>query len=131
MFEKNVLVEVVVLTPEVVWKNWKWKISKKIHIYTWTEVESKRRRGRPKKRWKDGVQNCLGVRVLTIRETKECLNDRRERGHNDGGNIDVSESGLLAEIIKEKAKKLQKFAKTATKLLKKLQYLKAFLKFYC
>ena len=40
-------------------------------------------------------------------------------------------TGLLAEIIKEKAKKATKICQKATKLLKKLHDLKAFLKFYC
>ena len=43
-----------------------------------TVVEGNRERGRPKRRWMDGVKDCLNVRGITIQEAKECVKDRRE-----------------------------------------------------
>ena len=40
------------------------------------EVEGNRGRGRPKRRWMDGVKGCLSDRGLTIPEAKECVKDR-------------------------------------------------------
>ena len=37
------------------------------------EVEDNRGRGRPKRRWMDGVKGCLSNRRLTIPEAKECV----------------------------------------------------------
>ena len=42
------------------------------------EVEGNRGRGRPRRRWIDGVQGCLSDRRLTIPEAQECLKHRRE-----------------------------------------------------
>ena len=42
------------------------------------EVEGKRRRGRPRRRWMDGAKGCLSERGLSISEAKECVKDRRE-----------------------------------------------------
>ena len=41
------------------------------------EVEGNRRRGRPRRRWMDGVKGCLSERGLSIPEAKECVKDRR------------------------------------------------------
>ena len=40
-----------------------------------------RRRGRPRRRWMDGVKGCLSDRGLTIPEGKACVKDRREWRH--------------------------------------------------
>ena len=42
------------------------------------EVESNRGRGRPRRRWMDGVKGCLNDRELSIPEAKKCIKDRRE-----------------------------------------------------
>ena len=42
------------------------------------EVEGNRERGRPRRRWMDGVKGCLSDRGLSIPEAKECVKDRRE-----------------------------------------------------
>ena len=47
-------------------------------IYYEAEVERNRRRGRPKRRWMDGVKGCLSERGLSIPEAKECVKDRRK-----------------------------------------------------
>ena len=41
------------------------------------EVEGNRGRGRPRRRWMDGVKYCLSDRGLSIPEAKECVKDRR------------------------------------------------------
>ena len=48
------------------------------------EVEGNRRRGRPMRRWMDGVKGCLSERGLSIPEAEECVKDRREWGDVDG-----------------------------------------------
>ena len=42
------------------------------------EVEGNRGRGRPRRRWMDGVKGCVSDRGLTTPEAKECVKDRRE-----------------------------------------------------
>ena len=42
------------------------------------DVEGNRERGRPRRRWMDGVKSCLSDRGLTIPEAKESVKDRRE-----------------------------------------------------
>ena len=49
------------------------------------EVEGNRRRGRPRRRWMDGVKGCLSERRLSIPEAKECVKDRREWRRIVGG----------------------------------------------
>ena len=41
------------------------------------DVEGNRGRGRPKRRWMDGVKGGLNDRGLTILEAKECVRDKR------------------------------------------------------
>ena len=42
------------------------------------EVDGNRGKGRPRRRWMDGVKGCLSERGLSIPEAKECVKDRRE-----------------------------------------------------
>ena len=42
-----------------------------------TDVEGNKGKGRPRRRWMDGVKD-LSDRQLTILETKECVKNRRE-----------------------------------------------------
>ena len=49
------------------------------------EVEGNRGRGRPRRRWIDGVKGCLNDRGLSIPEAKECAKDRREWRRIVGG----------------------------------------------
>ena len=49
------------------------------------EVEGNRRRGRPRRRWMDGVKGCLSERGLSIPEAEECVKDRREGRRIVGG----------------------------------------------
>ena len=42
------------------------------------EVEGNRGRGRPRRRWMDGVKGCLRERGLSIPEAKECVKDKRK-----------------------------------------------------
>ena len=49
------------------------------------EVEGNRRRGRPRRRWMDGVKSCLSERGLSIPEAKECVKDMREWRRIVGG----------------------------------------------
>ena len=49
------------------------------------EVEGNRRRGRPRRRWMDGVNGCLSESGLSIPEAKECVKDRREWRRVVGG----------------------------------------------
>ena len=49
------------------------------------EVEGNRRRGRPRRRWMDGVKGCLSERGLSIPEAEECVKDRREWRRIVGG----------------------------------------------
>ena len=49
------------------------------------EVEGNTRRGRPRRRWMDGVKGCLSERGLSIPEAKECVKDRREWRRIVGG----------------------------------------------
>ena len=51
------------------------------------EVEGNRRRGRPRRRWMDGVKG-LSDRGLTVPEAKECVKDRREWRRIVGGDVD-------------------------------------------
>ena len=52
-------------------------------------MEGDRGRGRPRRRWMDGVKGCLSDRGLTIPEAKECIEDRREwRRIVGGGDVD-------------------------------------------
>ena len=51
------------------------RLMKKIYR---AEVEGNRGRGRPKRRWMDGVKGCLSDRGLSIPEAKECTKDGRE-----------------------------------------------------
>ena len=53
------------------------------------EVEGNRKRGRPRRRWMDGVKGCLSERGLSIPEAEKCVKDRREwRRIVGGGDID-------------------------------------------
>ena len=49
------------------------------------EAEGNRRRGRPRRRWMDGVKGCLSERGLSIPEAEECVKDRREWRRIVGG----------------------------------------------
>ena len=49
------------------------------------EVDGNRGRGRPRRRWMDGVKGCLNDRGLSIPEAKECVKDRREWRRIVGG----------------------------------------------
>ena len=49
------------------------------------DVEGDRGRGRPRRRWMDGVIGCLSERGLSIPEAEECVKDRREWRRIVGG----------------------------------------------
>ena len=49
------------------------------------EVEGNRGRGRSRRRWMDGVKDCLSKKGLKIPEAKECVKDRREWRRIVGG----------------------------------------------
>ena len=42
------------------------------------EVEGNRGKGRPRRRWMEGVKGCVSDRGLSISEANECIKDRRE-----------------------------------------------------
>ena len=49
------------------------------------ELEGNRERGRPRRRWMDGVKGCVRNRELTIPEAKERVKDWREWRRIVGG----------------------------------------------
>ena len=56
------------------------KLVKKIY-----RADLNRGRGRPRRRWMDGVKGCLSERGLIIPEAEECVKDRREWRRIIGG----------------------------------------------
>ena len=42
------------------------------------EVSGGRAQGRPKLGWMDGVEVALGTRGMTVEDTRQCTNDRKE-----------------------------------------------------
>ena len=52
------------------------------------EIKGNRRRGRPRRRWMDGVKGCLSDGGLSIPEVKECVEDRRQWRRIAGGDVD-------------------------------------------
>ena len=67
-------------------KEWRGeRLVKKIYR---AELEGNRRRGRPRRRWMNGVKGCLSEKGLSIPEAKECVKDRRESRRIVGGDVD-------------------------------------------
>ena len=59
-------------------------------------MNGNRGRGRPKKRYVDGVKGCLSDRGLTIPETKECVKDLI----GESGDVDDPGRNRLYETVK-------------------------------
>ena len=51
------------------------RLVKRVYV---SKVEGRRARGRPRKRWLDGVQEALEKRGLDIQEVRDCVTDRSE-----------------------------------------------------